>query len=389
MRRDLPVYVGKLEAFVADVQRERSGFPPPAPALPTGRRAAIVGAGPAGLAAAEELTRRGHSVTVFDAWPQPGGLLVYGIPGFKLDKRIVAQKVAYLESIGVTFVCNTLVGRDIRLDDLLDGEQFDAVFLGTGTSLPVSLDIPGEDLQGVYQSTDFLLTPSPSPPIKSGERGWGEEPRVGKNVIVIGGGDTAMDCVRTARRVQQQVGLADSRVTCVYRRSEAEMPGRAEERVNAREEGVLFEYLTAPVRFIADEAGHMRAVEFIRMQLGEPDASGRRRPVPVPGSNYVAFVDTVVCALGYRADPLVAETTPDLRVNKWGLIVVDPQTGATSRPGVYAGGDNVSGADLVVTALAAGRRAARAMDEYLRGLPVQETYTMPQVRVAANAFVER
>ena len=362
-KRDLPVRLGKLEMFVTNYQRQYSHVPLPAIAEPTGNTVVVIGTGPAGLTVAEEMVKRGHEVTVFEAWPLPGGLLVYGIPGFKLDKRIIAEKIEYLAALGVSFVCDVLIGKDLTIDDLMERAGFDVVFIGTGAPIGSKLNVPGEDLKGVYQATEFLVRGNL--PLEALPRHMRERPRVGKHVVVIGGGDTAMDCVRTAKRLQVLNGI-EGRVTCVYRRTEQEMPGRGEERVNAREEGIEFAFLTAPVAFMGDEGGHVEQMECVRMALGEPDTSGRRKPTPVEGSNFQMDVDTVVCALGYNADPLIAQSTPNLKVNKWGLIVTNADTGATSRPGVYAGGDNVSGADLVVTAVAAAQRAARAMDEYLR-----------------------
>ncbi len=245
-------------------------------------------------------------------------------------------------------------------------EQYDAVFLGTGTGVGAKIEVPGEDLKGIYQASDFLMkTNLPPEYLPENMR---DEIQVGPRVAVIGGGDTAMDCVRSALRVVYKQHYRDGiepSVTCYYRRTEAEMPGKLEERTFAREEGAHFEWLTAPIRFLGDEQGRVRAMECIRMQLGEPDASGRRRPVPIKGSEFIVEVDTVVLALGYWPDPILGETTPDLKTKKWGLIVADPVTGETSVPGVYAGGDNVTGPDLVVTAMAAGRRAAAAIDEFL------------------------
>lgn len=362
-KRDLPVFLGKLESFVTDYERRTVGLRKLKIDAATGKRAAIVGSGPAGITVAEELAERGHSVTVFEAWPVAGGILVYGIPDFKLDKSIVAAKIQYLQEIGVKFVTNTTVGKDVTIDELIR-EGYSAIFLGTGAGMPTKLNVPGEDLGGIYMATDFLVRGNlPASILPSS---MSEKPQVGKHVAVIGGGDTAMDCVRTAKRLQVQAGIADGTTTCVYRRTEREMPGRVEERTHAKEEGVQFEFLTAPVKFIGDERNHVRAMECIRMQLGEPDASGRRSPVPIEGSNFTVEADTIICALGYKADPLIEKTTSGLKANKWGLIVVDTETGATSRPGLYAAGDNVTGPDLVVTAMAAARRAAIAMDAYLR-----------------------
>ncbi len=366
-KRDYPVFLGKLEYFVADYERRTRGIPKPPLAPPTGKRVAVVGSGPAGLAVAEELTKRGHSVTVFEKLPIPGGVMVYGIPSFKLAKQVIADKVRFLEELGIEFVCNTTIGQDRTVDDLLSKEGFNAVFLGTGAWIPTKLNLPGEDLQGIYMATEYLVRGNLPPEYLPA--GMKEKPEAGKHIAVIGGGDTAMDCVRTARRLQLLAGITDGTVIDYYRRSEKEMPGKVEERTNANEEGVEFKFLVAPVQFLGDEKGHVRKMELIRMELGEPDASGRRRPVEVKGSNFIVEADTVICALGYNQDRLIEQTTPGLKVDKWGCFIVDKETGATSKPGVYAGGDAVTGADLVVTAMAAGRRAALAMDKYLRELP--------------------
>jgi glutamate synthase (NADPH/NADH) small chain len=384
-----PVYLGKLESFVADYQRRvLGGFPMPELAPPSGHAVAVVGSGPAGLACAEELVKRGHAVTVYEAMPRPGGLLFYGIPRFKLPRDIVLEKIKFLEELGVRFVCNTRVGRDITIPQLL--ERYEAVFLGTGTGVGAKMDVPGEDLQGIYQASDFLMRVN-LPPEYLPENMRGPL-QVGPRVAVIGGGDTAMDCVRCALRLvfnrDWGNGIEPS-VTCYYRRTEAEMPGKVEDRTFAREEGARFEWLTAPVRFLGDEQGRVRAMECIRMQLGEPDASGRRRPVPIKGSEFIVEVDTVILALGYWPDPILGETTPGLKTQKWGLIVADRETGETSVPGVYAGGDNVTGPDLVVTAQAAGRRAAAAIHDYLSRLsrpaePEQQRAGMSETTEAHN-----
>jgi len=355
-----PVAIGHLEAFVTDYQRERFGFPMPELAPPSGHRVAIVGAGPAGLAVAEEVAVRGHRATIFDAWLEPGGVLLYGIPNFKMAKRILHEKVDFLKKLGVQFVMNTHIGKEITLEDLF-ADGYDAVFLGHGAGIGSLLGIENDNLKGVYMATDFLVRGNLKPEQLPGCQ---QEPvHVGKRALVIGGGDTAMDCVRTAVRLGAQ------EVRCMYRRTEAEMPGRADERLHAREEGVITDFLVAPVRFLGDEGGRVKAVEFRRMQLGEPDESGRRRPVPIEGSEFVVEADTVVLALGYSVDRVFSDALPGLEADRQGRIAIDPQTGRTSVPGVFAGGDNVSGADLVVTALRDGRRAARGIDGYLRSLP--------------------
>jgi len=362
LHQEPPVTIGKLEAFVADYQRAVHGGMEPLPLLPppTGKRVAVVGSGPAGLAVAEELQKKGHQCTVFEAWPEPGGVLVYGIPNFKMRKEIVDAKIAFLKKLGIEFVCNTRIGKDIGLDELFQ-RGYHAVFIGTGAGVGNALKIPGEDeLEGIYAATDFLVRGNL--PLEALPEHLRQPLDVGENVVVIGGGDTSMDCVRTAVR------LGAKNVTLIYRRTEAEMLGRAEERKHAAEEGVRFEWLTVPLRFLGDERGHVTGVLCQRVQLGEPDESGRRRPVPVAGSEFVLPADSVAIAIGYNADPLIPQTTPGVRTNRWFLFEVDPETMMTSRPGVFAGGDNVNGADLVVTAVADGRRAAEAMHRYLQTL---------------------
>jgi len=357
-RKFEPVAIGRLERFVADweaahsIQTQSLQIAPP-----SGFRVAVVGSGPAGLTAAGELAKMGHDVTVFEALHEPGGVLVYGIPEFRLPKRIVKAEVDYLRSLGVRFKVNTIIGRTLTVDDLMDREGFDAVFLGTGAGLPVFLNIPGENLNGVYSANEFLtrvnlmkayLFPQYDTPV-----------RVGKRVAVIGGGNTAMDSARTALR------LGPDKVFLIYRRSRTEMPARVEEIQHGEEEGIEFMMLTNPVRFIG-ENGWLKAVECIRMELGEPDESGRRRPVPVPGSEFVLEIDTCVVAVGNRPNALVPSTTPGLETGRHGTVVVDEATCATTRPGVFAGGDIVTGAATVILAMGAGKRAAAAIDEYLR-----------------------
>lgn len=353
-----PVLTGALEAFVVDYERQNLGYVIPVGA-PSGKKVAVVGAGPAGLACAEQLIQKGHQVTIFDAKPAPGGLLVYGIPNFKLPKKVWFEKWEEFERAGVKFVPNTYIGKDKTIDDLF-AEGFDAVFLGVGSEVDAKMeDTPGTDLPGVYEATDFLIRANVDPDLLPPDK---RQPlQIGKRVVVIGGGDTASDCLRTALR------LGAEEVTCLYRRTESEMPGGKKDRNMAREEGAKYRFLTQPVKFIAGADGRLAAVECIEMKLGEPDAKGRRKPVPVEGSNFSIACDTAILAIGYWPDPTIGETTPGLETHNWGLIkIVDRETGKTTREGVFAGGDCVTGPDLVVTAMVAGRKAAKAIDEYLR-----------------------
>jgi len=353
------VLTGQLEVFSLEWEREHNPYvTQKAPS--SGKKVAIVGAGPAGLSAAHVLLERGHDVTVFDSKPAPGGLMVYGIPNFKLSKDAFFKKWQDLETAGAKFVGNTYIGQDKTIDDLFT-EGYQAVFLGVGAGIDAKMEIPGEDLPGVYEATDFLIRGNVRenllPTDKNGR------PTLGKRVAVIGGGDTASDCLRTALR------LGAEEVTCLYRRTETEMPGGKKDRKMARAEGAKYRFLTQPVKFIAGEDGRLAAVECIEMKLGEPDAKGRRKPVPVEGSNFSIAIDTAIKALGYWPDPILGKTTPDMETHDWGLVTVkNKATGETSRPGVFAGGDGVTGPDLVVTAMVAGRKAARAMDDYLKTL---------------------
>jgi glutamate synthase (NADPH/NADH) small chain len=361
------VAIGRIEVFITDYQRQHGGRPVPSLPPSTGKRVAVVGAGPAGLTVAEELAKKGHACTVFDAWPKPGGLLLYGIPSFKMDKAIVDEKIAFLRKLGVEFRPNTVVGEDVTIDGLLD-KGFDAVFLGYGATRETPLPLPGRgldadyevagnELDGIYWAMDFLVRAN-VPPEKLPER-MRKPVEVGRRVAVIGGGDTAMDCVRTALR------LGAEQVTCVYRRTEAEMPGRAEERKNAREEGAQFHFLATPVRLLGDGSKHVRKMECQRMELGEPDDSGRRRPVPVEGSEFLVDADTVVFALGFGVDAAPAKDCDGLETDRWSQVITDAETRATSRPGVFAGGDCAHGADLVCTAVADALRAAEGIHRYL------------------------
>lgn len=350
-----PVAIGRLEAFVADWQRAKETARHQ-PARQTGRRVAVVGAGPAGLAVAEELASRGHAVTVYDAWPEPGGVLRYGIPQFKLEKRVLDEWLERLEPLPITFELNTRICDESErsLGDLLGA--FDLVFVAHGASAGNPLEIEGGDLAGIHQATEFLsranLTPSELPPSMR------EPLHAGRRVIIIGGGDTSMDCARTAIR------LGAREVTLVYRRTEREMVGREEERQHAREEGVRFEFLAAPARFLGTPAGRVRAAQLVRMELGPPDDSGRRRPQAVAGSEFTIEADTIVLAIGYSVDDDVTAEA-QIELDNWGNLIVDRATGRTNHPRVFAGGDNVNGADLVVTALRDARIAARTMHEDL------------------------
>ncbi len=352
-----PVLTGELEAFAVDYERRAAGYVIPL-GTPTGKRVAVIGAGPAGLACADVLVQKGHEVTVFDSKPAPGGLLVYGIPNFKLPKDIWFEKWEELERAGVKFVPNTYIGKDKTIDALFAG-GFDAVFIGVGSEVDAPMEnTPGTDLPGVYQATDFLIRTNVDKKLLP--ENMKEPVKIGRRVAVIGGGDTASDCLRTSLR------LGAEEVTCLYRRTEKEMPGGRKDRQMARDEGAKYRFLTQPVKFIAGEDGHLAAIECIEMVLGEPDAKGRRRPVPVPDSNFSVACDTAILALGYWPDPIISKTTPDLETHDWGLVSVrNKATGETSRPGVFSGGDCVTGPDLVVTAMVGGRKAAFAINEYL------------------------
>jgi glutamate synthase (NADPH/NADH) small chain len=356
-KRAEPILTGALEAFVTDYQREHSEVIIPV-GDPTGKRIAIVGSGPSGLSCAEQLVRKGHKVTIFESKPAAGGLLVYGIPNFKLTKDVVQAVIGDLEKAGVEFVFDTSIGTDKTVDDLFD-EGFEAVFIGVGTGVDATMKAPGIDLPGVYEATEFLIRGNVPENILPD--GMDPKLEIGDRVAVIGGGDTASDCLRTALR------LGASEVTCLYRRTEAEMPGNPDDRKLTREEGAKYRFLTQPIRYIEGPDGRVSAVECLQCELGEPDDSGRRRPIPIEGSNFTVPADTVVLALGYWPDETIGKTTPELETHDWGLISVDTETMKTSRAGVFAGGDAVTGPDLVVTAMVAGRTAAKSIDEYLNG----------------------
>jgi len=352
-----PVAVGRLERFAADYERATGKIQIPKAAAPTGKKIAIVGAGPAGLTIAGDLVKVGHDVTVFEALHKAGGVLIYGIPEFRLPKAIVDAEVNYLEKLGVKIVLNAAIGRLKTVDELF-AEGFQAVFLGVGAGAPVFMNVPGENLSGIYSANEYLtrsnlmkayLFPDYDTPIAKG-----------KNVVVIGGGNVAMDSVRTALR------LGADNAYIVYRRSKKEMPARIEEVHHAEEEGVQFNFLTNPIEYIGDENGWVKQMVCNRMELGEPDESGRRRPIVIKGSEFTIDVDTVVVAIGTTANPVIPRTTPGLEVNKWGYIVTKNGTGETTREGVYAGGDIVTGSATVILAMGAGRQAAKAIDEYVR-----------------------
>jgi glutamate synthase (NADPH/NADH) small chain len=364
------VNIGKLEAFCADWQRkEQGGFPIPDKADSSGRKAAVVGSGPSSIAVAEELARDGHEVVVYEEWPKPGGLLHYGIPNFKLDKKLVDAKIAEMESIGIKFICSTRVGRDIQVDDLLD--DFDAVFLGIGVPVGHKIKLPGEDLKGVYQATEFLVRGNlPDEDLPDGLKG---KPEIGKTVVVIGGGDTSIDCVRTARRLQVQNGVSGGSVVLYYHGTETEMRARELDVKHAKEEGIHFELLAQPVQFLGDDQGAVNRVEMQRMMSKPSHQQEQKTPhhlrIPIEGSNFLVNADTVVLAIGYRGDELIPSQTPELETTRPGIFKVkSEQTGVATMGGVFAAGDDVRGADLVVTATAAGRKAARAMSSYLQGL---------------------
>jgi glutamate synthase (NADPH/NADH) small chain len=352
-----PVAVGRLERFAADFERDSGNIMIPKVAPPTGKKIAIVGAGPAGLTIAGDLVKMGHDVTIFEALHKAGGVLIYGIPEFRLPKAIVDAEVNYLEKLGAKIVLNAAIGRLKTVDDLF-AEGFHAVFLGVGAGAPVFMNIPGENLSGIYSANEYLtrsnlmkayLFPEYDTPIAKG-----------KNVAVIGGGNVAMDSVRTALR------LGAENAYIIYRRSEVELPARKEEVHHAHEEGVQFKILHNPVEYIGDENGWVKQIKCIRMELGEPDDSGRRRPIPIKGSEFTIDVDTVVVAIGTEANPVIPRTTPGLETNKWGYIVTKSEAGETSREGVYAGGDIVTGSATVILAMGAGRQAASAIDAFVK-----------------------
>jgi glutamate synthase (NADPH/NADH) small chain len=360
-KRGEPLAIGHLERFVADWERAHGELGLPQNDPPTGRRVAIVGSGPAGLAAAGELVQRGHGVRVFEALHEPGGVLVYGIPEFRLPKEIVRQEVATLERMGVEFETDVVVGQTVTVDELLGEEGFDAVFLATGAGLPRFLGVPGEHLNGVFSANEFLTRVNLMKAYRFPEYDQPVYDCRGREVGVVGGGNTALDAVRTALR------LGARRARLLYRRSATEMPARQEEVRHALDEGVELLELVHPTAFLGDAAGGLVGVRCQRMELQAPDASGRRRPVPVPGSEFELPLDVAILAVGTSANPIVPASTPDLATHDGGYISADPETLATSKPRVFAGGDIVTGAATVILAMGAGRKAARSIDAFLGG----------------------
>jgi len=354
-----PVAIGRLERFVADYGLAHHEEVQPVKAAVDAQKVAVIGAGPSGLSCAGDLAKKGYKVTIFEALHKAGGVLSYGIPEFRLPKeKVVQQEIANIEKLGVNIELDSVAGRLFTVDELMQDEGFDAVFIGTGAGLPRFQNIPGESLSGVYSANEFLTRcnlmqaydfPNHATPIK-----------VGKHVAVVGGGNVAMDAARTALR------LGAEKVTIVYRRSEAELPARLEEIGHAKEEGIAFQFLTNPVEVLGDENGWVSGLRCIRMELGEPDASGRRRPIPIEGSEFELPMETVIIAIGTGANPIIAHTTEGLATTKRGYIEADEETGKTSKEGVFAGGDIVTGAATVILAMGAGRKAAAAIDSYLQ-----------------------
>jgi len=353
-----PVAIGRLERFVADYEVAKGEVPAPPRPAPTGKRIAVVGSGPAGVTVAADLARLGHSVTIFEAFHKAGGVLVYGIPEFRLPKAVVQREVDFVLRLGVELRLNHVVGRTITVDELF-ADGYDAVFIAVGAGLPRFMNIPGENYNGVYSANEFLTRSNLMKAYRFPE--YDTPISRGKRVAVVGGGNVAMDAARTALR------LGAEHVYNVYRRSRQEMPAREEEIVNAIEEGIDVQFLTNPVRILADDAGWVRAIECVKMRLGEPDDSGRRRPIPMEGSEHTIDVDVAVMAIGNGANPLLPSATPGLETNKWGNIVADEETGETSMEGVYAGGDIVTGSATVILAMGAGRKSARAIHDYVMG----------------------
>jgi len=353
-----PVSIGRLERFAADYEMAHREFEMPKVLPKNGKKVALLGSGPASLTCASDLIKCGYDVTIYEALHELGGVLVYGIPEFRLPKALLKKEIGNLEKIGVKFVKNFIVGKTLTVDELLTKEGYDAIFIGAGAGLPWFMNIPGENLNGIYSANEYLTRvnlmkaydfPNADTPIKRA-----------KKVVVIGGGNVAMDSVRTAKR------LGAERAIVLYRRTEKEMPARDEEIQHAKEEGIEFHLLTAPIEYIGDSDGWVKQARCIRMELGEPDASGRRRPIPIEGSEFLFDIELGVVAIGNGSNPLISQTIPDLKCNKWGNIIADLKTGRTSKKGVFAGGDIVRGSATVILAMGDGRVAAKSIDEYLK-----------------------
>ncbi|MDD7388691.1 MAG: NADPH-dependent glutamate synthase [Lachnospiraceae bacterium] len=349
-----PISIGKLERFVADWSRE-NGFVPAAPEKTNGKKVAVIGAGPAGLTCAGDLAKLGYEVTIFEALHEPGGVLTYGIPEFRLPKQtVVKTEIENVRKLGVKIETNVIIGKSVTIDELMDQEGFQAVFIGSGAGLPKFMGIPGENANGVFSANEFLTRNNL---MKAFRDDYDTPISRGKKVVVVGGGNVAMDAARTALRLGAETHI-------VYRRSEAELPARVEEVHHAKEEGIIFDLLTNPVEILTDENGWVKGVVVRKMELGEPDASGRRRPVEVPGSDFEIEADTVIMSLGTSPNPLISSTTEGLETNKWKCITADDK-GQTSREGVFAGGDAVTGAATVILAMEAGKTGAKSIHEYL------------------------
>ncbi|MDD6571952.1 MAG: NADPH-dependent glutamate synthase [Thermoflexaceae bacterium] len=350
-----PLSIGKLERFVADWARENN-IEPKAPKEKNGKKVAVIGSGPSGLTCAGDLAKLGYDVTIFEALHEAGGVLVYGIPEFRLPKdTVVKHEIENVKKLGVTIETNVVIGKSITVDQLISEEGFDAVFIGSGAGLPKFMGIPGENANGVFSANEYLTR---SNLMKAFRDDYDTPIRPGKKVAVVGGGNVAMDAARTALRLGAEVHI-------VYRRSEEELPARVEEVHHAKEEGIIFDLLTNPTEILVDENGWVKGMKCVKMELGEPDASGRRRPVEIPDSEFEMKLDTVIMSLGTSPNPLISSTTEGLEVNKWKCIVADEEFGKTSKEGVYAGGDAVTGAATVILAMGAGKAGAKGIDEYL------------------------
>ncbi|WP_095173162.1 MULTISPECIES: NADPH-dependent glutamate synthase [Blautia] len=352
-----PVSIGKLERFVADWAKE-NGIKPEPPKEKNGHKVAVIGAGPAGLTCAGDLAKMGYDVTIFEALHQPGGVLVYGIPEFRLPKdKVVKMEVENVKALGVKVETNVIIGKSTTIDELMENEGFEAVFIGSGAGLPMFMGIPGEISNGVFSANEYLTRSN----LMKAFRDDHDTPiKMGKKVAVVGGGNVAMDAARTALRLGAEVHI-------VYRRSEAELPARAEEVHHAKEEGIIFDLLCNPTEILADENGWVKGMKCVRMELGEPDASGRRRPVEIPDSEFEMELDTVIMSLGTSPNPLISTTTIGLDTNKRKCIIADEENGKTTKDGVYAGGDAVTGAATVILAMGAGKAAAQGIDEFIKG----------------------